>query len=414
MGPRPDWWARIFGVLIGSGGPSAAAHAVNCTSARPAIQHVRLPTISARPWLRSVSLLLLCVLFLARTVHAGSPCQAGRAAWQTTPVALQSGTFTAEFDATPDTAFMDGVIGLASGPANAYTDLAAIVRFNSAGNIDARNGGTYTADTTVPYTVGTRYHFRLVINLPTHTYDIHVTPEGSPEKVIGTSYRFRTEQDTVGRLDTWAQYASAGSHHVCNFTVNASGTWADYRVRLTMRSEDDDALGVMFRYQDNDNSYRFSWDSERTYRRLVKREDGVFTLLAEDAVPYVVGQTYQVEIIARGPQLEVWIDGARIFTVTDTSLARGTIALYAWANEGSVFDDVVVEELATGSVFLVDDFTDGRFTGWTIIDEGMIYGPSVWSAATEALVQRSNINTTIDAGDIARPGTYALYTAGGE
>ena len=36
------------------------------------------------------------------------------------------------------------------------------------------------------------------------------------------------------------------------------------------------------------------------YRRLVKRENGVFTLLAEDAVPYVRGQTYQVEIVALG------------------------------------------------------------------------------------------------------------------
>ncbi len=193
-----------------------------------------------------------------------------------------------------------------------------------------------------------------------------------------------------------------------------TAAWTDYRVRLTMRSDDDDARGVMFRYQDNDNYYRFSWDSQRTYRRLVKREDGVFTLLAEDAVPYVVGQTYQVEIIAQGPQLEVWIDGVQIFAVTDTSFASGTIALYAWADEGSTYDDIVVEELATGTVLLADDFNDGEFTGWTIMDEGTQYGPSVWSATTGALVQSSNINTTIDDADITRPGTYALYTAGGD
>ncbi len=192
-------------------------------------------------------------------------------------------------------------------------------------------------------------------------------------------------------------------------------TWTDYQVRMTIRSDDDDAFGVMFRYHDNDNYYRFSWDSERAYRRLVKRENGIFTLLAEDAVPYVVGQSYQVEIVAQGPQLEVWIDGAQIFAVTDTSFASGTIALYAWANEGSAFDDVVVEELATGTVLLADDFNDGDFNGWTALDEGIAYGPSMWSAATGTLVQSSNIHTTSpDPSDIGRFGTFALYTAGGE
>ncbi len=178
-----------------------------------------------------------------------------------------------------------------------------------------------------------------------------------------------------------------------------------------MRSDDDDALGVMFRYQNNNNYYRFSWDSQRTYRRLVKRENGVVTLLAEDQDPYVVGQSYQVEIVAQGPQLEVWIDGAQIFAVADASFASGTIALYSWGNMGSHFDDVVVEDLATTTVLLADDFNDGDFTGWTIMDEGTSE-PSAWSAATGTLVQSSNIASANDG--LAKLGTFALYTAGGE
>ncbi len=72
------------------------------------------------------------------------------------------------------------------------------------------------------------------------------------------------------------------------YTNEACGTgrdWTDYRVTLTMRSEDNEAIGVMFRYRDSNNYYRFSWDSQRSYRRLVKRENGVFTLRAEDAEP---------------------------------------------------------------------------------------------------------------------------------
>ncbi len=172
-------------------------------------------------------LLAGAVLLTASYADSGlaqtTSCKTGQGVWQNTPVALQSGIFTAEFDATPNAAFMNGVVGLSSGPAGGYSSLAAIVRFDDdSGHIDARNGGTYTSDTAVPYTVGTTYHFRLVINVPAHTYTIYVTPDGSTEKILGTNYLFRTEQSAVGSLDNWALYAGAGSHQVCNFTVDGS------------------------------------------------------------------------------------------------------------------------------------------------------------------------------------------------
>jgi hypothetical protein len=119
--------------------------------------------------------------------------------------------------------------------------------------------------------------------------------------------------------------------------------WTDYRADVTLRSEDDDAIGVMFRYQDSNNYYRFSWDRSRNYRRLVKKEAGVFSVLVEDAVPYNTGQIYQLSIEAQGASLAVSIDGSEVFAVTDGSLGAGSIALYTWGNAGSYFDDVFVE-----------------------------------------------------------------------
>jgi hypothetical protein len=99
----------------------------------------------------------------------------------------------------------------------------------------------------------------------------------------------------------------------------------------------------MFRYKDSGNYYRFSWDRERSFRRLVKKQGGVFSLLAGDSVPYTIGQTYQLRIIAQGTLLTVSIDGVPVFSVTDGALSSGSIALYTWANGPSYFDDVVVE-----------------------------------------------------------------------
>ena len=187
-------------------------------------------------------------------------------------------------------------------------------------------------------------------------------------------------------------------------------SWTDYRLTLTMGSDDDDAIGVMFRYLDNENYYRFSWDSQLRYRRLVKCVKGKFVLLAEDSEPYVPGESYQIEVVADGTTLQIWIDGSPIFYVEDGSISEGTIALYSWANNGSYFDDVYVEHLATGSTILSEDFDDGDFSDWTIVDEGKKDYPSAWSAVTGVLVQSSDIySLPTRASELTKLGTFVLF-----
>jgi hypothetical protein len=194
-------------------------------------------------------------------------------------------------------------------------------------------------------------------------------------------------------------------------TIKRPQHWADYAVSLKMWSKDDDSIGVMFRYQDGDNYYRFSWDNERFYRRLVKRQGEAFSLLAEDAVPFVPGRVYQVGIVADGAMLDVWIEGMPIFSVTDTSFREGSIALYTWNNWGSYFDDIVVTDLDTHAVLLSTDFNDDKLTDWSIVDDGKSAGPSAWSVTDGSLLQDSDIYTrTTGSQDISSLGTYLLYT----
>ncbi|MPZ75677.1 MAG: DUF1080 domain-containing protein [Deltaproteobacteria bacterium] len=190
-----------------------------------------------------------------------------------------------------------------------------------------------------------------------------------------------------------------------SYALYTEGSWKDYRVSLKMRSHDDDPFGIMFRYQDNNNYYRFSWDKETAGRQLLKRENGAFKIIAHDAVPYVTGQNYRAEIIAQGNQLKVNIDGKQVFATTDESFRGGRIALFSSANNGVVFDDVLVVDL-TGSQLLWDDFNDGKLSGWTIIDDaGTAEGPSAWSVYGGELIQKSNIGS--DA--FGTVGTFALY-----
>ena len=141
--------------------------------------------------------------------------------WQSSGFAPQTGIFAAEFDAVPNADNMDGVIGLSQGAASAFASLAAIVRFNSSGFIDARDGSAYAASAAVAYTAGASFHFRLRGNVAARTYTIYVRPFGGSETVLGEDYAFRTEQSAVTALDHWSLYSGTDGHTVCAFTVNA-------------------------------------------------------------------------------------------------------------------------------------------------------------------------------------------------
>jgi len=178
--------------------------------------------------------------------------------------------------------------------------------------------------------------------------------------------------------------------------------WSNYRLMVKLQSMDNGTIGVIVRYQDPSNYYRFSWNRELSVRRLEIVENGVLTVLREDAVPHVSGQTYNLEITVQDATITVGIDDVLVFSVTDSTFMDGTIGLYSARNQG-IFDDVLVQDLATGAVLLSEDFNNGSFSGWTIVDDVAENGPSLWSAQTGALVQSSNIGSTNDLG------TYALY-----
>jgi len=149
---------------------------------------------------------------------AAPGCQLSKSSWQNFSIAPQTGSFSVEFDATPQSADTSSLTMLSSGSGAAYTDYAVLMRFNK-GIIEARNGSSYQAQTQINFEPGTTYHFRLTINIPVNSYSVYVTPQGGSEQTIGTNFAFRTEQSGVTVLDNWGLHTEAGSHQVCNFTL---------------------------------------------------------------------------------------------------------------------------------------------------------------------------------------------------
>ena len=180
----------------------------------------------------SQSLLLSLLLFISCSfvwaVSAPAVCLLGSSTWAANPLQVsETGTFTATFDAIPQGNDLDANVALSQNAPAAYTDLAVIVRFNPSGNIDVRNGSTYAAAYTQPYTAGSTYHFRVVVNVPAHTYSVYITLPGSSEQTLASNYAFRSEQASATSLNYWTSYedsASAAPVQVCSFSLSVGVT----------------------------------------------------------------------------------------------------------------------------------------------------------------------------------------------
>lgn len=158
----------------------------------------------------------------------------GTASWWNQTLADMTGRFHIEFDATPS-GTIDGTIGLSAGTATKWASLAAIVRFNAQGFIDARASDTYKADTSFAYHAGATYHIRFDVDVKAHTYSTWVAATGQVGawnyQLIGRDYPFRTEQAGVTHLNNFAGYVNpqtaSGTVTICNWGLVGDSQTAD-------------------------------------------------------------------------------------------------------------------------------------------------------------------------------------------
>ncbi len=167
-------------------------------------------------------LALLCVVaaVLAKPAQLKAGCltvSASGTPWgnQWFPLARKD-VFNAEFDATPLGASVDTGIGVTYGAHADFPWLAANIRFNASGYIQALNGSAYASVNAFPYTANTTYHFRFALDFPRRTYSVYVSSPGGPEQLLASGYSFRTGQQNLLLANNWSLFADAGSMRVCS------------------------------------------------------------------------------------------------------------------------------------------------------------------------------------------------------
>ncbi|TWU44202.1 hypothetical protein Q31b_17380 [Novipirellula aureliae] len=119
--------------------------------------------------------------------------------------------------------------------------------------------------------------------------------------------------------------------------VNVS---VETKLKLDQSYAPDTGIGVIARYTDNDNVYRFFHNKESW--KLLKRVGGTTSILAEGPKAILTpGTEVDVKFVVNNSLLEGYVNGVRQCRVTDTDLVSGQCGLYSFKCKGS-FDDVVI------------------------------------------------------------------------
>ena len=154
--------------------------------------------------------------------NTGTSTTPATSAWQSQAITKQTSDFTAAIDVTPTTPSGDTVVGLGNKKAAAFSDLAAIVRFNANNEIDARNDVNYMSAVTIPYTAGLSYHVRFVIHPTNGIYDAFVTPPNATEIPIVQGAAFRTEQASITNFTYVSTVSDIGSAVIGKVAISSA------------------------------------------------------------------------------------------------------------------------------------------------------------------------------------------------
>jgi len=165
----------------------------------------------------------------------------------------------------------------------------------------------------------------------------------------GLFFRPSDWQVKEGRLAQSSLIFDNRAHRPGTFVWRGEQWWTDYYVRVQAVSRYNGGFGVMLRYVDANNYYRFSIDRADGTRRLEKVVNGVATVLAQSGGGYALGGVNVVEVRAVGSKLEVYLNCEKVFEATDGTFSSGAVGLYSWADKALTFDNVFVGSASADS-----------------------------------------------------------------
>lgn len=140
-------------------------------------------------------------------------------------------------------------------------------------------------------------------------------------------------------------------YHLGSKVVTGSTDWTDYSLNAVLRSTDNDGIGLVFRYVDDNNYYRIllmndagnSGSANSAIQRIQKFENGELRTLVNKKVDMAYPAGYfSLTADVRGDTIKAYLNGKLWGVAIDSTFQKGSIGLMVYANSGAYFDSVLV------------------------------------------------------------------------
>ena len=140
-------------------------------------------------------------------------------------------------------------------------------------------------------------------------------------------------------------------YHLGSKAITGSSDWTDYSLNAVLRSTDNDGIGFIVRYVDNNNYYRIllmndagnSGSANSAIQRIQKFENGELRTLVNKKVNMAYPSGYfSLTADVRGDTIKAYLNEKLWGVATDSTFKKGSIGLMVYANSGAYFDSVLV------------------------------------------------------------------------
>jgi len=153
-------------------------------------------------------------------------------------------------------------------------------------------------------------------------------------------------------------------------------------------------VGIMFRYQNPDNYYRISINSQYGYTRLEKKVNGAYTALATNARGYQENQPLNLVVKVISNKIFVYLNGDSVFAVSDNDLTSGTVALYC--ESFSIFDNVSIKTIGSSPEIFISEPISYSVHVSNSLDVSAYVNNAPGGSSVEFLVYDEQTNTLVD------------------
>ncbi|MBK8946084.1 MAG: metallophosphoesterase [Ignavibacteriae bacterium] len=146
----------------------------------------------------------------------------------------------------------------------------------------------------------------------------------------------------------WAYAAPLEFHyHLGTHLFIGDINWADYSFNVNVKAGDDDGIGILFRYNDEKNYYRFLLIKDANnggpkwkIQKFVNGE--VFTLYEEELENAIPKNWFALTANVRKDSISIYVNSKLFRTVQDSTYSKGKIGLTCYAMSNANFDSISV------------------------------------------------------------------------